>query len=154
MYIKRICYPVKTLGPGNRIGIWVTGCEKNCFGCMSPDLRIKEDGSDISVSKLMHMFQAVEKPIAGFTISGGEPFLQEEELCKLITEIVNNFSDDIIIYTGYTLHELELKKSVHINRILELISVLIDGEYVDSLNDGKGLRGSSSANFQKSRAIP
>ena len=37
--IARIFYPVKTLGPGNRVGIWTTGCLRGCQGCISPELQ-------------------------------------------------------------------------------------------------------------------
>lgn len=38
MYIARILYPVKVLGPGERIGIWMDGCEHGCIGCSNPEL--------------------------------------------------------------------------------------------------------------------
>ena len=38
MYIARILYPVKVLGPGNRIGIWFAGCHHRCKGCSNPEL--------------------------------------------------------------------------------------------------------------------
>ena len=40
--IARIYYPVKTLGPGNRIGIWTAGCPRRCSGCISPELQHAE----------------------------------------------------------------------------------------------------------------
>ena len=46
-------------------------------------------------------------------------------------------SDDIIVYTGYKRSELESDK-------LENITVLIDGEYIEELNDNSLLRGSSN----------
>ena len=35
--ISRIHYPVTTLGPGKRIGIWMQGCSIRCPGCISAD---------------------------------------------------------------------------------------------------------------------
>ena len=33
MQIDRLLYPVHSLGPGNRLAIWVKGCRKRCFNC-------------------------------------------------------------------------------------------------------------------------
>ena len=38
MNVARILYPVKVLGPGKRIGIWLCGCDRECFGCSNPEL--------------------------------------------------------------------------------------------------------------------
>ena len=35
--LSRMHFPVTTLGPGNRIGIWVQGCTIRCPGCVSAD---------------------------------------------------------------------------------------------------------------------
>lgn len=37
LYLSRIHFPVTTLGPGNRIGIWFQGCSIQCQGCVSVD---------------------------------------------------------------------------------------------------------------------
>lgn len=144
MFIKRMCYPVHVLGPGERIGIWLAGCEKRCPGCMSPELQTTEGCGNVSVDDVIASLQKVPGPIDGITISGGEPFLQHEELCALVEFIDANLTHDIIIYTGYQLDELRTKKSPPIESILSHIAVLIDGEYRDDLNDGVGLRGSSN----------
>jgi len=33
--INLIHYPIHTLGPGERIGVWTQGCSLRCKGCMS-----------------------------------------------------------------------------------------------------------------------
>ena len=37
LYLSRIHFPVTTLGPGRRIGIWFQGCSIRCKGCVSAD---------------------------------------------------------------------------------------------------------------------
>ena len=46
-------------------------------------------------------------------------------------------SDDIIVYTGYKRSDINFD-------VLADISVLIDGEYIEELNDNSLLRGSSN----------
>lgn len=144
MYIARMYYPVTTLGYGKRVGIWVTGCNKNCVNCMSSDLKEKHSGIDISPTKIVESITSNNVAIDGITISGGEPFLQFDELYELLRELNKKSIDDIIIYTGYTLEELTEKFPAEIDDIKSLVSVLVDGEYIDHLNDNIGLRGSNN----------
>lgn len=144
MRIKRICFPVRVLGPGNRVGIWVTGCNFRCKNCMSPELQDYNSGNDIEINRIMAELNKFSSRIDGFTISGGEPFEQPNELEKLVNRINDLYGNDIIIYTGYTLDELQEKKNKSIENILKKISVLIDGRYVEEKNNGIGLRGSSN----------
>jgi anaerobic ribonucleoside-triphosphate reductase activating protein len=144
MFIKRIIFPIKTLGPGNRVGIWVTGCNRSCEGCMSPELQSQSNGVELTIDQILNVINQIDQPIQGFTISGGEPLLQSEELSRLIRLLNQNYSKDIILFTGYVFEELREFGLESINSILENISVLIDGPYISSLNDGIGLRGSSN----------
>lgn len=144
MYVKRVCYPIRVLGPGKRLGIWIAGCNKRCPGCMSPELQTTESSKNISVSEIVKMFDKISDQIDGVTISGGEPFLQAGELHELVQYIEQNITEDIIVFSGYKIEELKQMNSDVVNGILDSISVLIDGEYVDELNDGIGIRGSSN----------
>lgn len=87
------------------------------------------------------------KNINGITISGGEPFLQSEELKELIEKIKQTTKLDIMIYTGFTINELINKNQKSIDFILSNIDILIDGEYVDSLNNNSIFRGSDNQKF-------
>ncbi len=144
MYVKRVCYPIRVLGPGQRLGIWLAGCNKRCLGCMSPELQTTKGSKNIPVKEMEKMFRAIGGQIDGVTISGGEPFLQAKELYKLVDYIKRNITDDIIVFSGYKIEELKQMQSTYVDKTLDLISVLIDGEYVDEQNDGIGIRGSSN----------
>ena len=181
--VARMYYPVKTLGPGNRMGIWLAGCPRNCSGCISPDFRSESAGRPIEVERLMEMIRGYlsgyrtdrvrEKETAekesreketvedeyrnkefvenknrgcGVTISGGEPFLQAAALKELVREI-RKYTEDIIIFTGYLYEELIEKKDDDIDDILSMTGMLVDGPYIDELNDGTGMRGSSNQRF-------
>ena len=154
MYIKRVFFPVTTLGPGKRVGIWTTGCEKRCSGCMSPELQKKEAGQYMLPTEIMNIIEEIKAPIDGFTISGGEPFLQPDDLATLTAIIRQKYSEDIIVYTGYSLDELKAFDNKAVTRILDTITVLIDGSYIKELDDGKGIRGSSNQKIHMLRQIP
>ncbi len=141
--VARIYYPVKTLGPGQRIGIWTAGCNRNCPGCISPELKSVEAGKELSTDEIIGIIRRIGKSSDGFTISGGEPFLQADALCDLI-EKLTLISDDILIYTGFTLNELLDRHDRCVDRIIALSAAIVDGPYVDELNDGIGIRGSSN----------
>lgn len=142
MQIERIYYPVKTLGYGNRIGIWTLGCPHRCPKCSNPELWDSNPAKDISIDKIIAFVCSIKGKVDGITITGGEPFLQAKELLQLIYMFNNLGIEDILVYTGYTLGQLKEMNNPDINEIIKNIAVLVDGQYVDELNDNKPLRGS------------
>ena len=142
--IHGIAYRTTALGPGNRAAIWFQGCMRCCKGCMSPDSRPLNGGTEWSVDKLINDICAIEN-IEGITISGGEPFLQVNALHEFLTGIRSRTSLGVIIYTGNTMDELRRMGNPLVDEILAgLADIVIDGEYVDELNDGAALKGSSN----------
>ena len=101
-------------------------------------LRVEDIAADI----------ALQPKIDGVTISGGEPFLQAEAVAELLKLIKARRPDlTVIIYTGYELSQLtEVDKA---GEVLEYTDVLIDGPYVESLNDNMGIRGSSNQQVRR-----
>lgn len=144
MRIKRICYPIRVLGPGERLGIWVTGCKRNCPGCMTPELQDQNAGREMDCSHILNAAKKVPGPVDGVTISGGEPFDQPEQLHQLVMLLRKELTEDILIYTGYTLEQLQARGCPFTDGVLASIAALIDGAYVEALDDGVGLRGSSN----------
>ena len=98
MNVARILYPVQVLGPGKRVGIWVAGCSRGCKGCSNPELGEQKPEYEVSVEQLVSLIEnlARDHEIDGFTISGGEPLNQAEELAKLIQRLIS-FSSDILV---------------------------------------------------------
>jgi Organic radical activating enzymes len=136
-------YPVKVLGPGCRVGIWLNGCRKNCPGCISPEMQQYDPTKEVAVNDIISMVSRIEKPIDGFTISGGEPFYNPKALNALVVGL-SPVNDDILIFTGYTLAELKEQENTEINSIIETCAAIIDGPYIRELHDGTGLKGSSN----------
>lgn len=154
--LHNLAYRTKVLGPGERFAIWFQGCKRRCKGCMSESSRPLNGGKLASISKLCDVIFS-QTGIEGVTISGGEPFLQPEALYSLLERIHNNSSLGVIVYTGFTLDQLKELGNPWINKILSgYVDLLIDGEYVDELNDGKSLKGSSNQHvlFLTDRYLP
>lgn len=152
MYIRTMCYPVKVLGPGRRLGIWLSGCSRGCPGCMSPELQTRLATDDVPLEQVMGMIGAHADGIDGVTISGGEPFEQADELCELLAFIAGEVTQDILVYTGWSLDEIRADEGA--SRALEHVSTLIDGPYVQGLDDGQGLRGSSNQTVHRLKPLP
>ena len=101
MYIARILYPVKVLGPGERIGIWMCGCHHGCRGCSNPELWDFDEKYHVTSAPIMDFISKIAESnrIDGFTISGGEPFLQPDALRELIPFFRRGYS--VIHYSSY-----------------------------------------------------
>lgn len=108
LFISRLHWPVTTLGFGRRIGIWLQGCTIRCKGCCSRDTWHSTADHRSSVSEVIEWItsQPLEQ-VDGFTLSGGEPFDQQEGLLSLAKALRNlpHRSDgvprDILVYSGY-----------------------------------------------------
>lgn len=133
----------KMLGPDDNLRyiLGLQGCDKNCQGCMSQLSRRQDLKNYQSVTSLANEILAVEG-ISGVTITGGEAFLQIPALLELLKIIKEKSDLGIIVYTGYTLEQVEKKPGG--KEILKYIDLLIDGPYIEALNDNSTLRGSSN----------
>lgn len=133
---------VRSLGPGRRFVLWVQGCTRNCPGCVSTGDQPLDGGYPMTTGALAAEI-ALSRP-DGVTISGGEPFLQAEAIAEMLRMVRRDFGYDtgVIVYTGFLLEELRQMPSAA--PLLEQTDLLIDGPYVQELDDGKSLRGSSN----------
>lgn len=129
----------EALGPFKRYAIWVQGCNKHCQGCISPDAQAL-DGGYIVDTKALATGILEQSEIEGITISGGEPFLQQDALCELIDLVRAKRDLGVIVYTGM------LYAEVADTSLAQRCDLIIDGEYIEELNDDRSLRGSSNQN--------
>ena len=123
--VRFIHFPVETLGPGRRVGIWLQGCSIRCKGCMSPENQAFDTAYSMSVDEAAEQIfaYAYAYDCDGVTISGGEPFDQAEELLPLLQKIRQ--IPDVLVYTGYTKEKVLGEYS----SITKDIAALIDGEF-------------------------
>ncbi|MGL1892567.1 MAG: anaerobic ribonucleoside-triphosphate reductase activating protein [Spirochaetaceae bacterium] len=133
-----------TNGDGWRSVIFLSGCPHKCIGCHNPETWSTGSGDDYSVDQLTHMVLNNKTFIEGITLSGGEPF-QEQNIAELLMFVHNIKSEGLSIwcYTGYLYEDL-LKNPLY-SILLEQIDVLIDGPYIDDLFEPSlKFRGSSN----------
>ena len=133
----------RVLGPGNRAVLWVHGCERGCPGCIGASL---SDGGyeEVSADDLASWYLGTEAE--GLTISGGEPMLQAAALAQMIGAIRAQRDCGVIVYTGFTYEELReiARHDEGTAAFLGCIDLLVDGPYVQELNDNVAYRGSSN----------
>lgn len=135
IYMTAACS--EALGPCQRFVVWVQGCSKRCAGCISPDAQPMDGGEWMNTANLAEEICSAPG-IEGITISGGEPFLQQDALCELIDRIRKERDLGVIVYTGRRYSEIRETP------LAQRCDLIIDGEYVDALNDDGSLRGSSN----------
>lgn len=110
---------------------------------MSEDMRQMLPAAEVPVANLIRAAGSVfaEREVDGVTISGGDPLEQPDDLAQLL-EYLKRHTDDILLYTGFT--QTEIASDPVLRDTAKLADVLVTGPYVERLNDGRALRGSSN----------
>jgi anaerobic ribonucleoside-triphosphate reductase activating protein len=122
------------LGKGKRFGLWLQGCKRKCFNCIAKDSWEINAGEDIDIEELAEEVNSLKGNIRGITISGGEPILQADALNEFLKLLNNEL--DVILYTGFKFEEIKDLE------VIKRVDLLIDGEYIDELNNDTPLVGS------------
>ncbi len=118
-------------GPGIRFVIFCQGCPHNCKGCHNPSTHSFEGGNLFSPEEIIKAID--ENPLLqGVTFSGGEPLCQVDGFLQL-AKLVKERGLHLLIYTGYTMEELEerMKSENNLKELLMLTDHLIEGRYVE-----------------------
>jgi anaerobic ribonucleoside-triphosphate reductase activating protein len=145
LLLSKAHYPVTTLGPGTRAGIWTQGCTIGCHGCMSRDTWDADLATQAPVEAVLGWLSSLPGPVDGITVSGGEPFEQPAAVAELLRGVHAWRGDapvDILIFSGRPYPRLS--RVAESRAILDLCDAVVAGPYVDARNDGSPLRGSSN----------
>lgn len=137
--VSRLHFPVTTLGPGRRVGVWFQGCSIRCPGCISVDTWATGRGLT-TVASVMDALAEWLPGAEGITISGGEPFDQPEALLTLLCRLRESTAADILVYSGHgegILHPW-------LARAEGLIDALISDPYDRDAPQSLALRGSDN----------
>lgn len=134
----------RILGIGLRAVLWVQGCCFSCEGCIADAYRNGEGIETTSEEMAAWYLSCTE--VEGLTISGGEPMLQAAALADMLDRIRQERPLNVTVYTGFVLEELRRREASDqgIQRLLEMTDILIDGPYVQALDDGAPYIGSSN----------
>lgn len=126
-------------GPGLRTSIYVAGCDHHCPGCHNPSTWDFNAGRTMTHDEIIDI--VIENDF-NVTFSGGDPLYQIESITQL-AERIHALGKTIWVYTGFTYENLAADPRYV--RLLELIEVIVDGPFVESLRDiGLRFRGSSN----------
>jgi pyruvate formate lyase activating enzyme len=75
-------------GPGVRVVVWTTGCHWRCQYCHNPDTWNMVNGIPVTLSRAVEELSKYRHGLkvmsGGFTLSGGEPLLQDRFAVKLL----------------------------------------------------------------------
>lgn len=137
--LSRIHFPVTTLGPGHRVGIWFQGCSIRCPGCVSMDTWAFRS-ADETVESLVGGLDSVARIADGLTVTGGEPFDQEAALLALLEAWRGIGSGDVLVFSGHRYEELEPK----LDAFAGLIDCLITDPFLGATGQTRALRGSDN----------
>jgi len=137
--LSRVHFPVTTLGPGQRLGIWFQGCSIRCPGCISADTW-GPGQRRLSTAQLLDQITPWLDVADGITISGGEPFDQFDALIRLLQGLRRLSQVDILVYSGYSLEHLDDQ----LRQASGLIDALISDPYDEAISQTMALRGSDN----------
>lgn len=129
--VSRLHYPVLTLGPGRRAGIWLQGCSIHCPGCLSRDTWTPAVTMTAAAKIVDWAECAAGDGLTGITVSGGEPLDQAPGLQALLSGIRDRprLADaDILLYSGYSAAVVRRRHQA----VLALVDAVISGPYLAS----------------------
>lgn len=153
-------------GVGVRVSLFVSGCRHHCKNCFQPQTWNFKFGKEFNENTIKQILDMLKPDyISGLTLLGGEPFEPEnqQDLLWLVERVKLAYPQkNIWAYSGYKYEELigEKKCQLRFNneqialthprteftdKLLNLIDVLVDGEFVEELKDiSLNFRGSSN----------
>lgn len=139
LQLSRVHFPVTTLGPGQRLGIWFQGCSIRCSGCISADTW-GPGRTVVDVATLLEQVAPLLDQADGVTISGGEPFDQFDALLQMLVGLRQRTAADILVYSGHPLETLQPM----LDQARDLIDAVISDPYLEQADQSLALRGSDN----------
>lgn len=137
--ISRLHYPIQALGPGRRVGVWLQGCSIRCPGCVSVDTWPAGWGRT-EMAAVLAVLETWAYAADGLTVTGGEPFDQEDALRELLRGWRDMSGTDVLVFTGHVLDRV----SPWLARNPGLIDALVTGPYDRDAPQTLALRGSDN----------
>jgi anaerobic ribonucleoside-triphosphate reductase activating protein len=130
--VARLVLDSRSNGPGCRAVLWLQGCSIHCEGCINRAFWDFSPVTMIDPAVLPAKVLVASSDCEGLTITGGEPFDQSSGLSRLAV-CAQESGLSVLVYTGYTLEQLEHQADGTVRQALENIDILIDGPFMSSL---------------------
>ncbi|HAS6670142.1 TPA: radical SAM protein [Vibrio parahaemolyticus] len=123
-------------GPGRRAALWVQGCNKRCHGCCNPGYLQLVERDLVSAESVLEWLENAHQTfdLEGVTFLGGEPMLQAQGLA-FVAQGAQSLGLSVMVFSGYTLKELDELCLPGTDRLLKYTDVLVDGPYDSDLPD-------------------
>lgn len=161
MHYAEIKYNDIANGPGIRTTLFVSGCTHHCYNCFNEVAWDFNYGKEWDPEIEDTIIKSLEPEyVTGITLLGGEPmeFINQEGLYSLLTRVKETYPNKTIwCFTGYLFEELLKGGKMHgkyTDYLLEMIDVIVDGEFVQEEYDitliFKGSRNQRTIDVQAS----
>jgi anaerobic ribonucleoside-triphosphate reductase activating protein len=127
-------------GDGCRFVVFVQGCGHHCKGCQNPDSWDFGAGNEWAPEELADYFNEKGRYKDGITLSGGDPFYQQEECLRLLDCLPGV---NVWIYTGFEYDEIKDTE------LAKRADVLVTGPYIEELRCEGKMYGSSNQEIHR-----
>lgn len=146
-------------GPGIRVSLFVSGCNRHCKNCYNQEAQAFDYGQPYTSETAKNILELVAKShCSGLSILGGEPLDQDSNsLIGLIAlaQEVHKLGKNVWLWTGYTWQEVFDKivtnpKACNMRpylqqTLLSEVDVVVDGPFIEDSKDlSLAFRGSSN----------
>jgi len=115
-------------GEGLRAVVFTQGCRRRCPGCQNPETWDETAGFVIKLDEVKERLRQL-KGQSGITFSGGEPFLQAQQLRELADWCRAELGWNVWAFSGYT-HEQLRELGGEMWGLVKSLDVLIDGPFI------------------------
>jgi anaerobic ribonucleoside-triphosphate reductase activating protein len=130
MRVAQVVSCTEAEGPGRRFAVWLQGCPLACPGCCNPEMQPRDGGAERGAGELAaELCEAKDRfRIEGLTFGGGEPFAQAREAAELALR-ARQADLSVMVFSGYTLGEIEASPDPAIAELLAACDLLVDGRF-------------------------
>ena len=128
-------------GDGVRFVVFLQGCAHRCPGCQNPDTWDFNGGHFCTAEEIANRYARHAHLLDGITLSGGDPFYQQEECLELMSLLPPG--TDLWIYTGFDYDEIKDTE------LAKRADVLVTGPYVEELRCVGQMYGSSNQEIHR-----
>ena len=142
MKVMNIIHDSVVDGEGLRSVVFFAGCTHHCKGCHNPESWNDRNGKEMNIDEIYQ--ELMSNSLTDVTFSGGEPFMQADQLVMLAS-LLKDRGKNIWIYSGFTIDEILIHPNKSYQKLLSVCDVLVDGKFeMDKRDTTLPFRGSTN----------